>query len=178
MGKTLLMMNINLLHRIRHLIYSPTKWARYLGVKVGDNCLIGKDHWSSEPYLITIGHHVQLTSGVRIHTHGGGNSVRMFDPSFDCFGKVKIDDWAYIGSGSHIMPGVTIGEGALVAAGSVVTKTVEPRTVVGGNPAHYICTTQEYFEKNKHYNIKTKGLSVKEKKRILLSLPDTAFITK
>ena len=59
-------------------------------------------------------------------------------PDFDVFGKVQIEDWAYIGAYSQIMPGVTIGEGAIVAAGSVVTKSVPPRTVVGGNPAHLI----------------------------------------
>ena len=36
------------------------------------------------------------------------------------------------------MPGVTVGEGAVVAAGTVATKDVEPRTVVGGNPAKFI----------------------------------------
>ena len=59
--------------------------------------------------------------------------------------KCKIEDWAYIGAYSQIMPGVTIGEGAIVAAGSVVTKSVPPRTVVGGNPARYICTVDEYI---------------------------------
>ena len=45
-------------------------------------------------------------------------------PDFDVFGKVVIKDWAYIGAHAQIMPGVTIGEGAMVAAGSVVTKSV------------------------------------------------------
>ncbi|RGW11920.1 acyltransferase, partial [Ruminococcus sp. AF13-37] len=40
--------------------------------------------------------------------------------------------------GAMILPGVTIGEGAVVAAGAVVTKDVEPYTVVGGNPAKYL----------------------------------------
>ena len=41
-------------------------------------------------------------------------------------------------TGAIVLPGVTIGEGAVVAAGSVVTKDVEPWTVVGGNPARFI----------------------------------------
>jgi len=76
------------------------------------------------------------------------------------------------------MPGVTIGEGALVAAGSVVTKSVDPHTVVVGNPAHFICTTEEYFEKNKKYNLNTKGLDKKKKKELLLSLNGDKFIKK
>lgn len=164
--------------KILRLIYSPLKWARYIGVNIGEGCMIGKDHWSTEPYLITIGNHVQLTAGVRIHTHGGGNSVRMIDPTFDCFGKVVIGDWVYIGSGSHIMPGVSIGNGALIAAGSVVTKSVAAGTVVGGNPARYICTVEEYYQKNLKYNTKTKGLGYGEKKKILLQSPAELFITK
>ena len=45
---------------------------------------------------------------------------------------------AWIGTGAKILKGVTIGEGAIVAAGSVVVKDVEPWTMVGGNPAKYI----------------------------------------
>lgn len=74
------------------------------------------------------------------------------------------------------MPGVTIGEGALVAAGSIVTKSVPPYTVVGGNPARVICTVEEYKKKNIKYNTKTYGMSVEEKKRILLNLPEDMFI--
>ena len=65
-----------------------------------------------------------------------------------------------------------------MAAGSVVTKSVAPHTVVGGNPARYICTVEEFYERNKKYNVGTKGLSQKEKKRILLSLNDDKFIKK
>jgi maltose O-acetyltransferase len=46
------------------------------------------------------------------------------------------------------MPGVTIGENAIVAAGSVVTKSVEPNTVVGGNPAKFITTTDALMDKH------------------------------
>jgi len=163
---------------IRGYFYSPEKYARHIGVNIGKNCLISTRNWSSEPYLITIGNHVQVTHGVSIHTHGGGNAIRKTHPNFDVFGKVVIEDWAYIGAHSQIMPGVTIGEGALVAAGSVVTKSVPPHTAVGGNPARYICTVEEYYERNKQYNVNTKGLSWKEKKNKLLSLPDDMFIKK
>jgi len=53
---------------------------------------------------------------------------------------VKIEDKAWIGFNSIVLKGVTIGEGAVVAAGSVVTKDVPPYTVVGGNPATPIKT--------------------------------------
>ena len=159
-------------------IATPEKYARHIGVKIGNQCLVHTRNWSNEPYLVTIGNHVQLTRCVSIHTHGGANPIRKEHPDFDVFGKVVIEDWAYIGAFSQIMPGVTIGEGALVAAGSVVTKSVAPHTVVGGNPARYICTTEEYYEKNKRFNVNTKGKKSLEKKTILLGLPVEMFIKK
>ena len=105
---------------------SSVDYARHIGVIIGRNTTISIRDWSSEPYLVTIGNHVQVTRGVSIHTHGGGNAVRQYAPDFDVFGKVVIEDWCYIGAHSQIMPGVTIGEGSLVAAGSVVTKSVPP----------------------------------------------------
>lgn len=165
-------------NRFRYYFYTPEKYARHIGVTIGKHCLIDTRNWSAEPYLVTIGNHVQLTRCVSIHTHGGGNSIRREHPNFDVFGKVVIEDWAYIGAYSQIMPGVTIGEGALVAAGSVVTKSVPPHTVVGGNPARYICTTEEYYEKNKKYDVSTKGMKKAEKKLKLLNLPDDYFLKK
>lgn len=159
-------------------IASPEKYARHIGVKIGKNSFISTRFWSSEPYLITIGNNVQITDGVRFFTHGGGNAVRKKYPKFDIFGKIKIEDWVYIGSCSLIMPGVTIGRGALVAAGSVVTKSVASRTVVGGNPAKYICTVDEYIERNLKYNLDSKGMTPLEKRNLLLSLDETKFIKK
>ena len=51
---------------------------------------------------------------------------------------VRIGRRAWIGVGAIILPGVTIGENAVVAAGAVVTKDVAPNTIVGGNPAKFI----------------------------------------
>lgn len=159
-------------------VASPERYARHIGVSIGKNCLIATRNWPSEPYLITIGNNVQITNCVSIHCHGGGQVVRKQVPDFDVFGKVVIKDWAYVGAYSQILPGVTIGEGALVAAGSVVTKSVDPYTVVGGNPAKYISTVNEYYEHNKQYNIGTNGYNRQKKKEILLSLTDDKFIRK
>lgn len=159
---------------------SPEKYARHLGVEIGNNCFISTREWSSEPYLVKIGNNVQLTRGVAIHTHGGGNCIRQHHPDFDAFGRVVIEDWAYIGAFSQIMPGVTIGEGALVAAGSIVTKSVPAHTVVGGNPAKIICTTEEYYANNAQFDtqIHRSGLSYEEKRLFLLSLGEDQLIKK
>ena len=157
---------------------SAESYARRQGVTIGKECLIATRYWGSEPYLITIGNRVQITADVRFYTHGGGQVARQQYPDFDIFGKIKVEDGAYVGACSMIMAGVTIGEGALVAAGSVVTKSVAPRTVVAGNPARQICTVDEYIEKNLKYNLNTKGMSAKAKRELLESLPDSSFIVK
>ena len=163
----------------RYLIYSPNKYAKYIGVNIGvDNFIPDKKCWSSEPYLITIGNHCQITSGVRLFTHGGGNVARDKYPDLDVFGKIVIGDWVYIGSGSLIMPGVTIGDNVLVAAGSVVTRSVPPRTIVAGNPARVVGTVDDYIDRNLPYNLNSKGLTRLEKRRFLLSLPEESFIRK
>lgn len=156
----------------------PKRYAKSIGVKFGKNCLIATKNWSSEPYLIEIGNNVQITHNVSVHTHGGGHVARSLIPDFDMFGKVIIKDGAYIGAYSQIMPGVTIGKGSLVAAGSIVTKSVPDGVVVAGNPAKYVCTVEQYIERNKKYNLGTKGLSFEEKKKVLLSTNEDKFIKK
>jgi acetyltransferase-like isoleucine patch superfamily enzyme len=61
------------------------------------------------------------------------------DPDFKgVVTPVTIEDYAFIGTGSILLPGVTIGRGAAVAAGAVVVKSVPPYAIVGGNPAKVI----------------------------------------
>lgn len=165
--------------KLLSIVCSPQKYARLIGVKLGSNCLVYRTvEWSSEPYLITIGNNVQLTKGVAIHTHGGAHAVRRCIPEFDVFGKVIIKDWAYIGAHAQIMPGVTIGEGAIVAAGSIVTKSVPDGMVAGGNPAKILCSVEEYFERNKKYDVKSYGMSAVKKKEYLLELDEDKFLKK
>lgn len=76
------------------------------------------------------------------------------------------------------MPGVTIGEGAIVAAGSIVTKSVPDGMVVGGNPAKILCSVEEYIGRNKKYDVKTYGVKTSKKKKYLLSLDDNSFLKK
>lgn len=60
------------------------------------------------------------------------------DDSYASKGDTHIHDGAWLGMRSMIMPGVTIGEGAVIAANSVVTKDVEPYSVVAGSPAKHV----------------------------------------
>jgi len=72
-----------------------------------------------------------------------GDPIRNKNWSVVKSAPIRICDKAWIGVGCKILKGVTIGEGAIVAAGSVVTKDVAPWTVVGGNPAKVLKTVQE-----------------------------------
>lgn len=163
---------------ISHFL-SPEKYARYIGVNLGQgNYIPDKSIWSSEPYLITIGNNCQITKGCRIFTHGGGQIVRDKYPDYDSSGKVIIGNYVYIGNNSLIMPGVTIGNHVLIAAGSVVTKSIPDNVIVGGNPARFICTIDEYIQKNLKYNTHSKGLISKDKKYKLLNLPEAMFVKK
>lgn len=160
------------------IFWSLERQARYAGVNIGNNNFISSRFWSSEGYLISIGNNCQITAGVKFFTHGGGGAIRKEHPKFDCFGKVTIGDYVYIGNNSLIMPGVTIGNNVLIAAGSVVTKSVPSNVVIGGNPAKIICSIEDYIKNNMQYNTNSKGLSYKDKKALLLNLPEDKFIVK
>ena len=151
--------------RANHIAY-----ARYLGVKIGKNCSIATLYFGSEPYLIEIGDHVQITNDVRFYTHGGGWVFRKEYPDFDTFGKIKIGDNVYIGNCVLVMPGVTIGNNVIIGAGAVVTRSVDEGKIIAGNPARVIGETQDLLKKYLPLNLNTKRLSAKEKKAFLLSL--------
>lgn len=104
--------------------------------------------------------------------------MRHIYPDFDVFGKVVIGDYVYIGSGALIMPGVTIGNNVLIAAGSVVTKSIPSGSVVAGNPARIISNIEEYYQRNKSFDFHSKYLSSWEKKELLMSAADDGFIKK
>lgn len=108
----------------------------------------------------------------------GGNVLRDKRPDFDCFGKVTIGNYVYIGTNALIMPGVTIGNNVLVAAGSVVTKSIPSNMVVAGNPARIICDIDQYYLRNKDFDLHTKGFSSTEKRKVLLSISPQRFIKK
>lgn len=162
----------------RSIFWSLEKQALHMGVKMGRNNYIASSFWGSEPYLITIGSHCQITAGVKLYTHGEAGAVRRWYPKFDTFGKVVIGDYVYIGNDAKIMPGVTIGDNVLIAAGSIVTKSIPSNVVVAGNPARYICSIEDYIERNNKYNTNSKGMPVEEKKCMLLSMEESKFIRK
>ncbi|WP_282597692.1 acyltransferase [Bacillus sp. REN3] len=94
----------------------------YNQIKIGSNCLIA----ANCNIFDGNGHDISFENvSNRIHTIGTSNPI-------------NIEDNVWIGAGSLILPGVNIGNGSIVAAGSVVTKNVAPYSIVGGNPAKLI----------------------------------------
>lgn len=112
-------------------------------LKVGNNSGISHGCQFTIGKSITIGSHCKIASGTMFfdssghptqaqdRAKGGTLSAEKVRPIF-------VQDYAWIGRNGIIMPGVTIGEGAVVATGSVVMSDVAPYTVVGGNPAGQI----------------------------------------
>ncbi len=171
-------MIVKLISIYKRVVLSRVEYYRWLGVSIGSNCDIQKVNFGSEPYLVTVGNHVQITEGTKIFTHGGAWVLRLRDPKIDFFGKVFIGDNVYIGNNSLILPGVTIGKNAIIAAGSVVTKSIDENCIVGGNPARVIGNVDEFYHKIKQYDVGTKGLCGVEKRKFLLGLSEENFIKK
>ncbi len=167
-----------ILNLYRKTFWTPERYARHLGVKIGKDCNIQSISFGSEPYLVEIENHVQITLGTKIFTHGGGWVFRDQYPDLDYFGKVIIKDNVYIGNNTLILPGVTIGNDVIIGAGSVVTKSVPDGKIVAGNPARIVGETAEFVEKIKKYDVESKGMNNEDKKKFLLGLSNDKFIKK
>jgi maltose O-acetyltransferase len=101
-------------------------------IVIGECCTVGDSCFLDGRSGLTIGDSVNLGSHVTIYTR----EHDVNSPDFaEIGGPVCIGNHAYLASFSIILPGVNIGEGAVVAAGAVVTKDVPPFAIVGGVPA-------------------------------------------
>jgi acetyltransferase-like isoleucine patch superfamily enzyme len=116
-------------------LFFGSHFVKPSGVVIGDNCVIGPWCLLDGREGITIGNNVNLAGETAIFT-------LQHDPQSPTFagvgGPVVIGDYVFTGSRAMILPGVTIGRGAGIAAGAVVTKDVEEYTIVGGVPAKKI----------------------------------------
>ena len=136
-------------------------------MKIGSNCRIFCDVSTSESYLVEIGDNVTISGNVKLITHDA--SIQKIVPNVtDLFGKIKIGDNCFIGQGAIIMYGVTIPDNTIIAAGSVITKSIpESGKIVGGNPAKVIGDVERFAEKYKENAVNIKGMTAEEKKKLL-----------
>ena len=123
-------------------------YARNLGVTLGENCRIYTRRWGTEPWLISVGNKVTITNGVRFINHDGSTWLISDERGRrQLFRKISIGNNVFIGMDSIILPGVKIEDNVIVAAGSVVTKSIPENSVVGGNPARIITEFSTYRDR-------------------------------
>lgn len=125
----------------KRVIFYPGVW-----IATGRNLIVGDDVDFSKDVLVTTSGGVTIGDrtliGYRTQILSANHNIpKVGEPipvSGDVFKPVVIEKDVWIGASCVILPGVTIGEGAIVAAGSVVTKDVASNTIVGGVPAKTI----------------------------------------
>jgi len=115
---------------------------RLRGVKIGKNVFLGGGNVldRARPDLITLEDNISLAGNVMILTHSNPTEPlrELLGKSATVIAPVHIKKGAWITVNVVILPGVTVGENSIVAAGSVVSKDVPPFTLVGGTPARVI----------------------------------------
>jgi len=136
-------------HSIRKVFYSLSgvkigtgstvhMWANFFqpkNISIGEDTIIGDHAFLDGRNKLKIGNHVDIASSVMIYN----SEHDIISEDFHAIdAPVKIEDYVFIGPRVIILPGVKIGKGAIVSAGAVVTKDVQPFKIVGGIPAKEI----------------------------------------
>lgn len=102
---------------------------RNLGTRIGLRCrLLGRVD-ALNPHLVKIGNKCVIGSESMLLAHG---------PGFDGKSEVVVGDYTYIGYRVTVLPGVKIGEGCIIGAGSIVTRNIAAGKVAAGNPARVL----------------------------------------
>jgi acetyltransferase-like isoleucine patch superfamily enzyme len=115
---------------------------------VGEHCSILPSTNFTDPAYVKLGNNVHF-SNCTLVGHDGAVAMlnRAYNVRLDSVGKIDIRDNVFIGYGAIVLPDVTIGPNAIVAAGAVVTKNVAPGTIVGGIPARAIGKVEDLVAK-------------------------------
>ena len=140
---------------IRHWIHvscyndeTISSYYRKQGARIGKNCRFRIRFLAPEPYLIDIGDHVFISTGVILHTHDGGVWIlREKYPNLRVFGPITIENNCIIGVRTQILPNVRIGRNSIVGAGSVVITDIPPNSIAMGVPARVVGSTLKHEEK-------------------------------
>lgn len=136
--------SLSILARITFPAQVTTALHRMRGMHIGKGSKISRTVIvdDSRPDLITIGENVWVTAGCQLLCHQRDlDCYSIGKPVMDCplkYAPITIKDGAHIGIGSIILPGVTIGKGTVIGAGSVVTRDIPDYCVAVGVPAKVI----------------------------------------
>ncbi len=110
-------------------------WFEGFHVLIGEDSSVGRNCMLDGRGQLTIGNHVSISPDVHLIT--GSHDLNSSDFRF-VSAPIVLEDFVWVGSRATILPGVTVGRGAVVATGAVVTRNVDPMTVVAGVPARKI----------------------------------------
>jgi UDP-2-acetamido-3-amino-2,3-dideoxy-glucuronate N-acetyltransferase len=151
------------------------RWTHVMPkAKIGKNCTIGQNCFIQDG--VTIGDNVKIQNNVSVYTGVTLEDNTFVGPSVvftnvrkprageviatSCYNKTIIRSGASIGANATVVCGIEIGEGALIGAGSVVSKNVPPHVVVVGNPAgilvrdvvgtSFVVSFEQYYIRRKH----------------------------
>lgn len=127
----------SLLHKIRGVKIHNVRHVRILA-----NCVIDTMY----PELVELEEYSGISRGCVILTHWQTTEFLQARIGGPFFGKVHIGRGAVLGVNVIVLPGVTIGEGSIIGAGSVVTKDVPPYSIAVGNPARVVKTIDEFIK--------------------------------
>lgn len=175
-----------ILLKIRDIYHNMVKIAtievaKSKGMKVGKNFFVqGIPNFGSEPFLIEIGDNVTIAENVGFINHGGDARVTKRIERYKNgrnFGRIRIGSNSFVGKGSVIMPGVSIGSNCIIGSLSIVSSSVPDNTVYAGNPAKFICTIDEYGDKllanTTEYPLDLEADRKKLEKYLIANLPHT-----
>lgn len=130
------------------VIHRGCKYFHVGKLSIGKNTVINFGCYIDNRRGVSIGNNVGIAHNTKIYTLGHNINSELFETKG---APVCIKDNCFVFSNTLIMPGVTIGEGAVVLAGSVVTKDVDPWTVVGGNPAKFVRKREQNIKYTVNY---------------------------
>ncbi len=163
--------------------YAPPIWElQEMGLTVGKNFKADKPRIDiSHCWLISIGDNVVFGPNVYLLAHDASTKPYL---GYTKIGRVNIGDNTFIGADTVVMPGVSIGNNCIIGTASVVTKDVPDNTIYAGNPARFICTLDEYLEKNRElmktrpvydYSHTVGGNITEEKKELMVKELDSGI---
>lgn len=132
---------------------SGDDWAAWLKRRgafhaMGEHCSIQTNVTITDPAYLRLGNNVRLT-GCTLFGHDGSVNMlnRAYGLKLDRVGKIDIRDNVFVGHGAIILPGVTLGPNAIVAANAVVNRDVPPGTIVAGAPARVVGNIDRLVER-------------------------------
>jgi acetyltransferase-like isoleucine patch superfamily enzyme len=170
-----------LLRRLLRLVEQPPasphdtsatiKRLRARGVRIGEDCAIYTEFFSTEPYLVSIGSHVGISGGVKFLTHDGSAwLMRGEHPKRQVLGTIVVGDNTFIGENSMILCGTSIGSNCIVGAGAVVRGRIPDNSLVIGNPGQMVGRASLFIEmlRQGENSLDTLGMEESARRELLL----------